>query len=153
MKLIIGGFAQGKREYAEARYPGYALVDDVHLLVRRELREVSREQHMDPKPGERTSGEMSPEHAELESAPSGSAPESPLSGPVPDPNRIYDRILRIAEDPGHTVFISDEIGNGIVPMDASDRLWRDVTGKVLIRLAAESDEVIRVCCGIGQRIK
>ena len=54
---------------------------------------------------------------------------------------------------GSTVLIADEIGNGVVPMDSTDRLWREVTGRILIKLAAEATEVYRVVCGIGQRIK
>ena len=51
------------------------------------------------------------------------------------------------------IVICNEIGNGIVPMDSFEREWRERTGRILIQLAAESDEVIRVVCGIGQKIK
>ncbi len=54
---------------------------------------------------------------------------------------------------GFSVIISDEIGNGIVPIDENERLWREVTGRILIELAKEADEVHRVTLGIGQRIK
>ena len=51
------------------------------------------------------------------------------------------------------IILSDEIGNGIVPMDAFDREYRDRLGRILISLAKEADEVVRVICGIGQKIK
>lgn len=51
------------------------------------------------------------------------------------------------------VIISDEIGNGIVPVDAFERDYRDRTGRMLITLASQADEVVRVLCGIGQKIK
>ena len=51
------------------------------------------------------------------------------------------------------ILISDEIGNGIVPMDAFEREYREQTGRILIELAKEAEEVIRVICGIGQKIK
>lgn len=51
------------------------------------------------------------------------------------------------------VVISDEIGNGIVPVDAFERDYRERTGKMLITLASQADEVVRVICGIGQKIK
>ena len=51
------------------------------------------------------------------------------------------------------VIISDEIGNGIVPMDAFEREYRETTGRILIELADRADEVVRVICGIQQRIK
>ncbi len=54
---------------------------------------------------------------------------------------------------GEWVLISDEIGNGIVPMDPFERQWREITGRVLISLAKEATEVYRVVCGIGMKIK
>lgn len=51
------------------------------------------------------------------------------------------------------ILISDEIGNGIVPMDAFEREYREQTGRILIEIAKEAEEVIRVICGIGQKIK
>lgn len=51
------------------------------------------------------------------------------------------------------VVISDEIGNGIVPVDAFERDYRERTGRMLITLASQADEVVRVICGIGQKIK
>ena len=49
--------------------------------------------------------------------------------------------------------ICDEVGNGIVPMDAFEREYREQTGRILIELAKEAEEVIRVICAIGQKIK
>ncbi|MBE5911302.1 bifunctional adenosylcobinamide kinase/adenosylcobinamide-phosphate guanylyltransferase [Pseudobutyrivibrio sp.] len=54
---------------------------------------------------------------------------------------------------GQWVIISDEVGNGVVPIEQEDREYRDITGKILIELADEAEEVYRVVCGIGQRIK
>lgn len=51
------------------------------------------------------------------------------------------------------IIICDEIGNGIVPMDASKREYRERLGNILIRLAEQAEVVERVLCGIGQRIK
>lgn len=51
------------------------------------------------------------------------------------------------------VIISDEIGNGIVPVDAFEREYRERTGRMLIKLAEQADKVVRVLCGIGQTIK
>lgn len=63
--------------------------------------------------------------------------------------RIMDFIIRYPD----CILISDEIGNGIVPMDAFEREYREQTGRILIELAKEAEEVIRVLCGIGQKIK
>lgn len=51
------------------------------------------------------------------------------------------------------IIISDEIGNGIVPMEKSERTWRETTGRLQCMLAAHSDTVVRVYCGLGEKIK
>lgn len=51
------------------------------------------------------------------------------------------------------IIISDEIGNGIVPMDPAEREYRERLGRILITVADRADRVERVICGIGQRIK
>jgi adenosyl cobinamide kinase/adenosyl cobinamide phosphate guanylyltransferase len=51
------------------------------------------------------------------------------------------------------IVLTDEIGNGIVPMDASKRDFREWMGRVQIILAKKSDDVYRVICGMGQKIK
>ena len=45
------------------------------------------------------------------------------------------------------------IGSGIVPMDAEERAWRERHGSLLKTLAAKSDRVVRVFCGIGEDLK
>ncbi|MCR4903791.1 MAG: bifunctional adenosylcobinamide kinase/adenosylcobinamide-phosphate guanylyltransferase [Butyrivibrio sp.] len=54
---------------------------------------------------------------------------------------------------GSWVIIADELGNGVVPMEPFDRKYREVTGRILIEIAANSNEVYRVVCGLGQKIK
>ena len=51
------------------------------------------------------------------------------------------------------VLIIRDISQGIVPMDAEERARREMNGRLMIRLAAEAEEVHRVFCGIGKRIK
>jgi len=51
------------------------------------------------------------------------------------------------------IIICDDISCGVVPIDAGTRKWRETTGKCLALLAKNADEVIRVFCGIGSRIK
>ncbi|MCD8396332.1 MAG: bifunctional adenosylcobinamide kinase/adenosylcobinamide-phosphate guanylyltransferase [Lachnospiraceae bacterium] len=55
-------------------------------------------------------------------------------------------------NPGITI-VSNELGYGIVPMEKTDRLWREAVGRICTCLAAEADEVVRVVCGIGVRLK
>lgn len=51
------------------------------------------------------------------------------------------------------IVISDEIGCGIVPVDKEERDYRELHGRICCQLAMQADEVVRVCCGIGQCIK
>ena len=51
------------------------------------------------------------------------------------------------------VLVSDEIGYGLVPIDAADRCYREQVGRICTELAAFSDEVVRVVMGIGTKIK
>lgn len=52
-----------------------------------------------------------------------------------------------------SVIICNELGCGVVPMDSFDRAYREAVGRACIRAAELSDEVYRVVCGIGMRIK
>lgn len=60
-------------------------------------------------------------------------------------NKMYER--------PDLLIITDEIGRGIVPADKKEREFRELVGRLQIRLAREAKEVIRVTCGIGQRLK
>ena len=51
------------------------------------------------------------------------------------------------------ILITDEIGSGIIPMDPFLREYREIHGRLCCDLAQEADEVYRVSCGIGMRIK
>ena len=124
MRLVIGGYAQGKLNY------------------------VLRTYHLDE--GQVVGGEM-PEGTDKtvvfnhlhswvkERILAGGNPERELEAMV---ERWPDCIL-----------ISDEIGNGIVPLEAGEREYRERLGRMLVELAKRADSVERVFCGIGQRIK
>lgn len=51
------------------------------------------------------------------------------------------------------IIIVNDISQGIVPVDPVLRAWREMTGRAMLYLAKESDEVYRVFCGIGEQIK
>ena len=51
------------------------------------------------------------------------------------------------------ILIADDISQGLVPMDATDRAYREMMGRTLIWLAREADSVFRVFCGLGQQLK
>jgi len=111
MHLIIGGFCQGKKAFAEKKFPNDEKWEQFELFVKEQLA-------------------------------SGSTRE-----------QIQNQVLaRIAQQPDMTV-IATALGCGIVPMDKSDRTWREVTGRILCVLAEQADAVYRVTCGIGVQIK
>lgn len=126
MKLIIGGAFQGKRAYAEKKY------------------NIKADQWID--------GAVCEEKAIFE-----------IKG-------IYHfhqliRRMKFSERDAVTwaetlyqknpdlVIVTDEVGYGIVPMDAEERAWRESCGRVCTALASCAEEVVRVCCGIGTRLK
>lgn len=51
------------------------------------------------------------------------------------------------------VLIMTDVSQGIVPMDARLRAFREMNGRLMLYLTAEADETIRVFCGIGKRVK
>ena len=123
MILIIGGAYQGKTEYAKEKYG------------------VNTDRIYDAEIPKETEGLFIIDHLHeyiKKQMKEGKDPETEL--------------LELKDLPG-CILISNEIGNGIVPMDPFEREYRERTGRILIKLAKEAKEVIRVSCGIGQKIK
>lgn len=125
MKIIIGGYAQGKLNYALKGCEGaeYQVWDG--RMPEDTQRKIVLINHF---------------HNWVKS--------SILNGGNPE-----EEIRIFMEEHPDCVIISDEIGSGIVPMEAFEREWRERTGKILAELAQKAEEVVRVICGIGQRIK
>lgn len=51
------------------------------------------------------------------------------------------------------IVIVNDISQGIVPMEADLRAWREMTGRAMLYLSKEAEEVYRVFCGLGDKIK
>lgn len=51
------------------------------------------------------------------------------------------------------LIITNELGYGVVPVDAFDRTYRETTGRICTEIAAVCEQVIRVSCGLGMVIK
>lgn len=66
---------------------------------------------------------------------------------------IEDSLEGLFEKNPGMFFIMDEVGNGIVPIEKSDRDYREAVGNIGCFLAQNAERVIRVICGIGQVIK
>ncbi len=126
MNLILGGRKQGKLELAKTEY---AL-----------------------KPDEICDGERCP----LDRIPQPRA--------VNHLHLLIRRLIKAGIDPAEWVeqvcrknpeiiWITDEIGCGIVPADRFEREWREITGRICCTLAQRSDRVERVFCGISTVLK
>ena len=124
MRMIIGGAFQGKMEYAQKEYPGIRWVDGA-ACSEEELLQCEGVYHF---------------HLYIRK-----------SMEKYEEMRLFaDRIIR--ENP-QIVIITDEIGYGLVPIDAFERRYREETGRICTRLGAFSERVDRVVCGIGLPIK
>ena len=72
----------------------------------------------------------------------------------PEPQDVFRAFSEKARESGAVLeIISDEIGNGIVPNDPFEREWREAAGRLLREIAAESEAVVRIVCGMPQVIK
>lgn len=51
------------------------------------------------------------------------------------------------------ILIGDEIGCGIIPLDAGEREYRELYGRMMCRIAQNAHRVTRIICGVHQVIK
>ena len=63
-----------------------------------------------------------------------------------------DVISQIGDTSGK-IFIVNDISQGVVPIEADRRAWREAVGRTMLWLGKNADEVHRVFCGLGQRLK
>ena len=124
MIMIIGGAYQGKLAFAKKMYPGVAWVDGA-ICTEEELYSCKGIDHF---------------HQYIE--------RKIRAGEMVD--TLAEELIR--KNP-ELILITDEIGYGIVPVDRMEREYREQTGRVCTKLAAYSEKVYRVMCGIGQVIK
>lgn len=52
-----------------------------------------------------------------------------------------------------STFLCGDLSCGIVPMEAENRAWRNETGKLCHYLSGRAESVVRVFCGLEQRLK
>ena len=65
-----------------------------------------------------------------------------------------DAVLRAARSaPGTVIFVTNDVGLGIVPPDASTRLYRNLVGRCGQAVAAASDAAVMVVCGMPLTLK
>lgn len=67
-----------------------------------------------------------------------------------DPEAFTAQFLDAHPD---VVIVMDEVGSGIVPIEAEERAWREACGRCGCLIAARADAVVRLVCGIPVVIK
>lgn len=60
---------------------------------------------------------------------------------------------QFCEEHPDAVVAANEIGAGVIPMAAEDRVYREAVGRAMCVIAGKAEQVIRCVCGIGVRIK
>jgi adenosylcobinamide kinase/adenosylcobinamide-phosphate guanylyltransferase len=67
---------------------------------------------------------------------------------------LTEALVRAARRaPGTVIFVTNEVGLGIVPPDPSTRLYRNLVGRCGQAIAAASDAVVMVVCGMPLTLK
>lgn len=131
MILVIGGRSQGKSAYAHENYKDASVfIDGLQDIIKGWI-VCLPENYAESLKKTGTADDMS-EADILSSA-------------------FIDNVM--SDIPEDAVVICDEVGCGIVPIERSERLYRDVVGHVCCYAASHAESVIRVSCGIGTRIK
>ena len=128
MILIIGGAYQGKLDYAKEEY---GLTDSDVFTCEEGSTAVGFDEKI-------------VDHFEryvLALIKAGQVPEKAV-GMQLRANRYKGRII-----------ICDDISQGIVPMDATERAWREGVGRTMVKIAQQADKVVRVFCGIPEIVK
>lgn len=130
MRLYIGGCFQGKTDYVQNLWKQEYPQKDIQMMEGAEI-------HL------------------------------PLSGNIDILNHYHLLVKRLLEQ-GEDVcgaaekllkdypdlwVICDEVGMGIVPTNAMERRYREAVGRCLCVLAKEAQQVERIVCGRGMRIK
>lgn len=128
MVLIIGGAYQGKLDYAKEEY---GLTDEDVFTCEEGSTAVGFDEKI-------------VDHFEryvLALIKAGQVPE-----------RAVGMQLRAERYKGR-IIICDDISQGLVPMDKTERAWREGVGRTMVKVAQQADKVVRVFCGIPVVLK
>ena len=170
MKLVIGGAYQGKLAYAKETYhvqDGWidgrtcrmeAILEcsgiyEFHEYVKRMLSDGTCDTDADinrPDAG----SELDTGKTDAENADTVSAQFQIQTGHLVSLESQADAFVQMLKEKNpKLIVVSNELGYGVVPMEKKDRMWRETVGRICTGLAKESEEVIRVVCGLGMKLK
>lgn len=68
-------------------------------------------------------------------------------------NDIKSTIQKLSTIDANIIFVLNDVGNGVIPIDSFSREYVDISGIVSQELAKICDEVYLVSCGLGMRLK
>lgn len=143
MELFLGGAFQGKLEYVKSLYPESEIFDEKNFEELSGMENsplILNRFHLVVK-------NLLALYTDCYQKNGGTESEGEIE------KSVEDKIFRIiGKNPGIKI-ISDEIGSGIVPFERRDRLWRDISGRILVKIARKSEKVVRIICGIPSWIK
>ena len=74
-----------------------------------------------------------------------------LRGLAPAEARAF--ATKLMEKNPDCVIVCDEVGMGVVPLEAEGRMFREAVGAAMCLLASRAERVTRVVCGIPLRLK
>ncbi|MBQ7446567.1 MAG: bifunctional adenosylcobinamide kinase/adenosylcobinamide-phosphate guanylyltransferase [Eubacterium sp.] len=163
MILITGGAWQGKREYAYGLMDTDSdkkliiqgdrcsaedmkrvqIVDQLHLWIRRKMEELL------PTPG------VQRDAAGIAVDSDGGWDERVFDQQemLLTQEKIWQELMEVVSENPDVIFIVNELGCGVIPMDVHDRRYRELVGRTCCDLAKEAKEVHRVVCGVGEVLK
>ncbi len=153
MELYIGGFAQGKLEYvqnkkAEEDISIAMVIDCAQSDYQKTLQSIDnkiKNENADVNNIANVNDIVIINHLHLW--------VKDLLREGMEESEVQSTILSWVATHPNTILICDELGNGIVPLEKMERIWREQTGRLMIELAKQAERVERILCGLGQRLK
>ena len=153
MELYIGGFAQGKLEYVQNKKAEEAIsiamvIDCAQSDYQKTLQSIDnkiKNENADVNNIANVNDIVIINHLHLW------VKDLLLEGM--EEAAVQSTILSWVATHPNTILICDELGNGIVPLEKMERIWREQTGRLMIELAKQAERVEHILCGLGQRLK
>ena len=153
MELYIGGFAQGKLEYVQNKKAEEAIsidmvIDCAQSDYQKTLQSIDnkiKNENADVNNIANVNDIVIINHLHLW--------VKDLLCEGMEESEVQSTILSWVATHPNTILICDELGNGIVPLEKMERIWREQTGRLMIELAKQAERVERILCGLGQRLK
>ena len=153
MELYIGGFAQGKLEYVQNKKAEEAIliamvIDCAQSDYQKTLQSIDnkiKNENADVNNIANVNDIVIINHLHMW--------VKDLLREGMEESAVQSTILSWVATHPNTILICDELGNGIVPLEKMERIWREQTGRLMIELAKQAERVERILCGLGQRLK